>query len=95
MQPPSACEQQEALDAALRGGLGALKAYATECAKAPNGAQAQAEVARREADAFAVRTGNGVYLARSLCLATPVAVAADLLQGAFPALAERLRRLYG
>lgn len=47
----------------------------------------------READGFRVRTGNGVYLARSLCLATPVAVAADLLQDAFPALAERLAEI--
>lgn len=52
-----------------------------------------AQELRREADAFAVRTESGVYLARSLCLATPVAVAADLLQGAFPALAERLAEI--
>lgn len=48
---------------------------------------------RREDDAFIVRTERDDYTARSLCLATPVAVAAHLLQAGFPALAERLAEI--
>jgi protoporphyrinogen oxidase len=40
-----------------------------------------------------VRTERNDYTARSLCLATPVAVAAHLLQTGFPALAERLAEI--
>lgn len=48
---------------------------------------------RREGDALIVRTECDDYVARSLCLATPVAVAAHLLQTGFPALAERLAEI--
>ncbi len=48
---------------------------------------------RREDDNFVVRTNSDVYLARSLCLATPVTVATHLLQTGFPALAERLAEI--
>ena len=48
---------------------------------------------RREGDALIVRTERDDYTARSLCLATPVAVAAHLLQTGFPALAERLAEI--
>ncbi|HOW77458.1 MAG TPA: FAD-dependent oxidoreductase [Candidatus Competibacteraceae bacterium] len=54
--------------------------------------QAVQEV-RRAGHDFIVRTNNGEVLARSLCLATPVAVAACLLQTGFPALAERLAEI--
>jgi protoporphyrinogen oxidase len=47
----------------------------------------------REDDALIVRTERDDYTARSLCLATPVAVAAHLLQTGFPALAERLAEI--
>ena len=48
---------------------------------------------RREDDAFVVRTESGAHFARSLCLATPAAAAAGLLQIGFPALAERLAEI--
>jgi len=48
---------------------------------------------RREGSDFIVLTDSSEYLARSLCLATPVAMAARLLQSGFPALAERLAEI--
>ena len=48
---------------------------------------------RRDGEGFLVRTDGGSFTARSLCLATPVAVAARLLQTEFPELAARLARI--
>ena len=48
---------------------------------------------RREKEGFIVLTESGEYRARLLCLATPVAVAARLLQTGFPPLAERLAEI--
>ncbi len=48
---------------------------------------------QHDRDHFLVRTGSGEYLAHSLCLATPVNIAARLLQTGFPALAERLAEI--
>ena len=45
---------------------------------------------RRAGEGFIVRTDRGDYAARALCLATPVAAAAELLRPAFPAIAARL-----
>jgi protoporphyrinogen oxidase len=42
---------------------------------------------------FGVRTDQGEYAARALCLATPVAVAAALLRAEFPELAAALARI--
>lgn len=42
---------------------------------------------------FRVRTDQGEYAARALCLATPVAVAATLLRAEFPELAAALARI--
>ncbi|MDG4559507.1 MAG: FAD-dependent oxidoreductase [Candidatus Contendobacter sp.] len=42
---------------------------------------------------FQVRTDQGEYAARALCLATPVAVAAELLRTEFPDLAAALARI--
>jgi len=48
---------------------------------------------RRVGEDFIVRTDQGEYAARSLCLATPVAVAATLLGAEFPELAAALARI--
>ena len=45
---------------------------------------------QRVGETFIVQTGQGEYTARALCLATPVAVAAELLRATFPTVAERL-----
>lgn len=45
---------------------------------------------RREGDRFIVHSDEGDYTARALCLATPVAAAAELARPAFPAIAEAL-----
>lgn len=45
---------------------------------------------RRHGEGFIVRTDNAAYTARHLCIATPVAVAAQLLRTEFPELADRL-----
>ncbi|MDG4594954.1 MAG: FAD-dependent oxidoreductase [Candidatus Contendobacter sp.] len=54
--------------------------------------QAAREVWRAGED-FGVRTDRGEYAARALCLATPVAVAAELLRAEFPELAAALARI--
>ncbi|MFO1424152.1 MAG: FAD-dependent oxidoreductase [Candidatus Competibacteraceae bacterium] len=54
--------------------------------------QAAREVWRVGED-FRVRTDQGEYTARALCLATPVAVAAELLRAEFPELAAALARI--
>ena len=47
----------------------------------------------RVGEDFVVRTAQGEYVARALCLATPVAVAAGLLRAEFPELAAALARI--
>ena len=47
----------------------------------------------RVGEDFRVRTDQGEYAARALCLATPVAVAAGLLRAEFPKLAAALARI--
>jgi len=47
----------------------------------------------RVGDDFVVRTDQGEYAARALCLATPVAVAAGLLRAEFPELAAALAQV--
>ncbi len=54
--------------------------------------QAAREVWRAGED-FRVRTDQGEYVARALCLATPAAVAAELLRAEFPELAAALARI--
>jgi oxygen-dependent protoporphyrinogen oxidase len=51
------------------------------------------QAVRCEGGDFIVLTDSGEVFARSLCLATPVAVATRLLQTGFPALAERLAEI--
>ena len=48
---------------------------------------------RRAGEDFVVRTDQGEYTARALCLATPVAVAVELLRPVFPAIAGRLAEI--
>ncbi len=48
---------------------------------------------RRAGENFRVRTDHGEYAAHALCLATPVAVTAGLLQAEFPELAAALARI--
>ncbi|CDH44507.1 protoporphyrinogen/coproporphyrinogen oxidase [Candidatus Contendibacter odensensis] len=48
---------------------------------------------RRTSKDFTVHTDGGEYTARALCLATPVAVAAELLRAEFPNLADSLVRI--
>lgn len=55
-------------------------------------AQAAREI-RRDGREFTVRTDGGDYAARALCLATPVAAAAELLRAEFPRLAGRLAEI--
>lgn len=45
---------------------------------------------QRDGSQFIVQLAQGSYSARRICLATPVTIAADLLQPVLPALAERL-----
>ena len=54
--------------------------------------QTAREIWRARGD-FKVRTDQGEYAARALCLATPVAVAAGLLRAEFPELAAALARI--
>ncbi|HRD50640.1 MAG TPA: FAD-dependent oxidoreductase [Candidatus Contendobacter sp.] len=48
---------------------------------------------RRDGANFVVHTDGGEYAARALCLATPVAVAAELLRTEFPHLADPLAQI--
>ncbi|HCK82450.1 MAG TPA: amine oxidase [Candidatus Competibacteraceae bacterium] len=48
---------------------------------------------QRVAAGFSVRTDRAEYRAGALCLATPVAVAAELLRSMFPVIAERLAEI--
>ncbi len=48
---------------------------------------------RRDGAHFIVYTDRGEYATRALCLATPVAVTAELLQAEFPELAESLAHI--
>ena len=48
---------------------------------------------RRMGENFVVRSDQGEYAARALCLATPVAVAAELLRAEFPELAAALAQI--
>lgn len=48
---------------------------------------------RRQGEGFVVRTDNAEYTARHLGLATPVAVAAQLLRAEFPNLADQLAEI--
>lgn len=52
-----------------------------------------ARALRRAGEAWVVRTDRGEYFARALCLATPVAVATELLRAAFPAIAGQLAEI--
>jgi protoporphyrinogen oxidase len=54
--------------------------------------QAAREI-RRNGAGFSVRTDQGEYTARALCLATPAAVATELLRAAFPAIAAQLAEI--
>ncbi|QQS55508.1 MAG: FAD-dependent oxidoreductase [Candidatus Competibacteraceae bacterium] len=48
---------------------------------------------RRDGKGFVVRTDRGEYSTRALCLATPVAAAAELLSAPFPDIAGRLAEI--
>ena len=54
--------------------------------------QAAREI-RRDGAGFSVRTDSGEYTARTLCLATPAAVATELLRAVFPAIAAQLAEI--
>ena len=54
--------------------------------------QSVREIQRRDGG-FSVRSDQAEYQARALCLATPVAVATELLRAPFPDIAERLAEI--
>jgi protoporphyrinogen oxidase len=74
----------------LSGGLQTLAEILAEQPGIPIELNQTVQEVRCEEDHFIVRTASSEILTRSLCLATPIAVAARLLQTGFPALAERL-----